>query len=618
VKARGTALAIAVLTAAGMLAAFTPGSATADNSFGAFQAYASGAKQHVQLLNASGTVVANVATSFSGSTANSQGLGTAVNNEFNEPVQPAQGGKNSYARSAAAEVGLGSTFPANTDPSQIILPSLLEAVAAPSTDFLTKNVVVPNQGDPLLYIQAVTDKAQALWNDQFCPIGQPISYGENDLADAQLLNASTTAKLPGGSPLISVTPTGDYTTSNFNESYTYLFPTGPSTFGIGAVNRQVFAPLTIGRGLVPNATDPTHPHDIANLTLLGTWQLRVEDSGNGAPVVTYGAFDPLGNKMQGATVVATLAIAGNPAVGITAQQVFGPNGLDLPIPPATPGSPTLLHLQIGVPQHALAGKANGFGVDAVRLTAIQVPSTFTLGDIAYGHMEAQAKAPAGGITCNIPVSKTFNDANGNPVSSISSGNNFTWKITFPTVDISKELACDLTNVTVTDVAKEVSGSAVLTITGADHGGQVTGSTVKPGTNGGVTWNLGTYHPGDPPVVLTISGTIPATSPAGTITNTATVSATLGNCKGKALGSAFVTNASIGGKATTIQGSAFTGVGAATTTLSGPKVAAARGELATTGQKDPWLPVFGGALLLGALGLMRSRRRLYRTARSEPQ
>jgi len=33
------------------------------------------------------------------------------------------------------------------------------------------------------------------------------------------------------------------------------------------------------------------------------------------------------------------------------------------------------------------------------------------------------------------------------------------------------------------------------------------------------------------------------------------------------------------------------------------------ERAETGQKDPWLPVVGGGLLLGSLALMRSRRRL---------
>jgi LPXTG-motif cell wall-anchored protein len=57
------------------------------------------------------------------------------------------------------------------------------------------------------------------------------------------------------------------------------------------------------------------------------------------------------------------------------------------------------------------------------------------------------------------------------------------------------------------------------------------------------------------------------------------------------------------------------VGAAvkgTASVQGPKVNAAAvqpARLAETGQKQPWLPVAGGGLLLGALALMRSRRRL---------
>ena len=607
-RSRVAALAIAVLTAGGMLAAFTPAPATAQNSFGAFQAYANGTKQHVRVIDApppGGQTLANVDTSFSAAAANSQGL-QPINNVFNEPAVPTTGiaGKNSYSRGAAVEAGIGAKFPAPIDPNQIILPKITEAAAAPSTGLNRDDLVPPVKADPLLYIAAATNKAQSLWNDNFCPLGQPISYGENDLANAQLLDAG--AANPDGSmskPVISETPTGDYTTTNFNQSYTSLFPTGPSTFGIGAVNRQVFAPITLLKGQAPAGAD------VAVLTLLGTWQLRVEDTGNGAPTVTYAAYDNLGNKLEGATPVATLTIAGTPAIEITAQQVFGANGFVLDIPPPPAGPPFLLQLHIGAPPTAIGGKTNAFTTDAVQLTAINIPSTFTLGDIRYGHMEAQAVAPAGGIPCNIPVSKTFTDGSGTPVASLGSGNNFMWKITFPTVDISKELACDLTNVTVTDVAKEVNGGkAILNITNADHGGKVTGSTVKPGVDGGVTWNLGTYHPGDPPITLTITGNIPSGSPAGTVTNTATVTASLGNCTGGALGKAFVTNGSIGGQAATIQGTAFNGVGAATTSLTGPKVAA--GNLAETGQKNPWLPVFGGGLMLGALALMRSRRRLH--------
>jgi len=599
VRARVTALAIAVLTAAGMLAAFTPGPAQAAANFGAFQAYANGTKQHVRVVDAGGTTLANVDTSFSGAVANSQGLTSPVLNVYNEPVQPAQSGKNSYARGAAAEVGLGSTFPANTDPSQIILPSLLEAAAPPSTDLLTKTLV-PIAANPLLNLGVATDKAQALWNSDFCPLGQPISYGANNLAHADLLNAGATP-FPGGNPLVSTTPSSDNTDANFNESFTYLFPNGDGTFGIGSDTRQVLAPLAIGRGLAPGGKD------LADITILGTWHLRVEDAGKGGPpVVDYGAIGP-----DGKDPILQISVAGTdlfPAPGISFQTILGQGGLTIPANPLLQGS-------IGAPPKAIAGKTNAFRADVIDLQALTVPQAgpFVLAALGYGHMEAQAQAPAGGISCTIPTSKVFTDANGNPVKSLGSGNNFTWKITFPTVDISKELACDLTSVTVTDVAKEVSGSATLTITGADHGGQVTGATVKPNVDGGVTWNLGTYHRGDPPIVLTITGTIPGTSPAGVITNTATVTAKLGNCNGGALGSAFVTDATVGGKAATIQGTAFTGVGAATTSLSGPAVKA--GLLAETGQKDPWVPVLGGAFLLGALGLMRGRRRLH-AVRSE--
>ncbi|MBV8162160.1 MAG: LPXTG cell wall anchor domain-containing protein [Acidimicrobiia bacterium] len=598
-RTRVAALAVTVLTAAGLLAAFTPGPASAQG-FAPFQAYANGTKQHARVVDANGQTLVNVDTSFSAAATNSQGL-QPINNVFTEPAVPTAGiaGKNSYGRGAAAEVGIGAKYPAPLmDPSQIILPTLQESAAAPSTPLTVKNLAeIP--ADPLLYISAATDKTQALWNPDFCPLGQPISYGENDVANAQLLNASSTVKLPnaGSQPLISETPSGDYTTTNFNQSYTYLFPTGPSTFGIGAANRQVLAPVTIGRGLAGTNVD------VANITLLGTWQLRVEDSGTGTPTVTYAAYDTLGNKLSGATPVVTVAIAGMATpLQFTAQQVFGANGLEVDIPPG-PG-PYLARVHIGTPPAPIPGMTNGYTTDAVQVTALQVPGQVTAADVRYGHMEAQAQAPAGGISCTIPTSKTFNDSTGKPVSTLAAGSPFSWTITFPTVDISKELACDLTNVTVTDVARNVSGGASATITGASNGGQVTGATVEPGTNGGVTWNLGTYHPGDPPVVLTISGTLGGLS--GVISNTATVTATLGNCTGGALGKAFVTNGSIGGQAATIQGTAVNGVGAVTTSI-GPAVAAA--QLATTGQRQPWLPVLGGGLLLGSLGLMRSRRRL---------
>src|SRR5581483_4172337 len=126
VRSRVAALVIALLTAAGMLAVFTPGPATAQGSFGAFQAYANGTKQHVRVIDApppGGQTLANVDTSFSAAATNSQGL-QPINNVFNEPAVPSTGisGKDSYSRGAAAEAGIGAKFPAPIDPNQIILP----------------------------------------------------------------------------------------------------------------------------------------------------------------------------------------------------------------------------------------------------------------------------------------------------------------------------------------------------------------------------------------------------------------------------------------------------------------------------------------------------------------
>src|SRR5947209_7186882 len=148
-----------------MLAVMTPGPTTAQANFGAFQAYANGTKQHVRVIDApppGGQTLANVDTSFSAAAANSQGL-QPINNVFNEPAVPTTGiaGKNSYARGAAAEAGIGAKFPANVDANQIILPKLTEAAAAPSTALIRDDLVPPVNADPLLYIAAATNQAKS-------------------------------------------------------------------------------------------------------------------------------------------------------------------------------------------------------------------------------------------------------------------------------------------------------------------------------------------------------------------------------------------------------------------------------------------------------------------------
>src|SRR5205807_6402431 len=146
---------------------------------------------------------------------------------------------------------------------------------------------------------------------------------------------------------------------------------------------------------------------------------------------------------------------------------------------------------------------------------------------------------------------------------------------------------------VVDTVVTKSGSAKATFTGADHGGVV--------SNGGstVTWtNVGTYHPGDPPFLLAISAH--ASGGAGVIEDTVTPTITLVNC------SAGPTNSDLV-QTVNFVGQALGGPFVLATSVGGPKVAPA--ALAATGEQ-PWIPVVGGGLLLGAMALWRGRRRLH--------
>src|SRR5207302_4436488 len=125
--------------------------------------------------------IVNVDTSVAGATANSQGLGTAIQNETQAVVQPSLPAKNSYARGAAAEIGLGTDVSKLTDQNQIILSKLLEASAPPSSSKVATDQLLEVPADTLLYAKAAYAHAAANWNPSFCTLGQPLSYGDNSL-----------------------------------------------------------------------------------------------------------------------------------------------------------------------------------------------------------------------------------------------------------------------------------------------------------------------------------------------------------------------------------------------------------------------------------------------------
>ena len=366
--------------------------------------------------------------------------------------------------------------------------------------------------------------------------------------------------------------------------------------------REELAPVTLFKG-TPNQV---------TFHVGGEWVLRAVATGKpGGAAIEY-------NPPTGNTDLVSVEQIGKPIQTILkTQDIFGPGMLptQISIPPS-PSPQYLAQINVGEKPRAKGSENNPTApltsadgtkaeaaVDVVRLDVVVPGVNQDVIELRIGHMEANATAPSGGIDCPIPVSKT---ATPDPV---TAGNPFTWTITIPSN--SSSLAgtdCDLLNISATDVATVLSGSPVANITGVSNGGTPSTGTVSTGHNFSTAWaNLGNYHPGDPPLVVTISGSIPASSGAGVIQNTVNVTASLGNCKGGAAGTDLIGTAAVKGTALLV-GAAVKG----TATVQGPKVLAAQvqpARLAETGQKQPWLPVAGGGLLLGALALLRSRRRL---------
>jgi LPXTG-motif cell wall-anchored protein len=619
VKARVAALATAVLTAAGMLAVFTPAASASSPYPGnaAFSGYSAGTMEHIHAVRPGTTNVVDVDAPFSGATFNSQGLGAGINmeNPINAVIQPPTAGKNSYARTAGAEVGLGTDITKFPDQNQVILSKLLEASAPPSTD-LIKDQLAEVPGDPLVYAKVAYERATANWSPDSCILGQPISYGENALAQAELLDAGTkNADNSMGKPVVSATPTGDPRTTNFSKSFTYLFPNGDGTFGVGSLTHMTLAPVTLFKGGLP---DPSGLPEIT-IEFAGTWTLRAEASGKaGGSTVTYGVPDVAKGDP---TPVVRVLVAGVEQGALTVDQLTG-GGQHIAIPP-DPATPKLLQIDLGLPEHNINGGVTSKSVssknggdgggtlasaasDIVHVSVLNAAPQLQLAEINVGHMEAKAIAPPGGVQCNIPVKKT---ATPDPV---TAGQDFTWDISIPTsIDAFKGIDCDLTNIVATDTSTVLSGSPTAQITGvspAPQSGQPSTGTVSKTSSFTTKWSLGNYKKGATPIAVQLKGHIPTTSGAGVLQNLVTITASLGNCKGGAAGQDLIGNAAVNGRAATVNGSAVVG----SATVNGPNVQAAQAlpaRLAATGQNQPWLPVAGGGLLLGALALLRSRRRL---------
>jgi len=547
----------------------SPAQPVSDQSFGA---YGSGATVGLNAVQLGTTQVANVQAAFAGQAVSSDGLTSPIVNELGFAVQPPLDGDNAFGRGTGLEVGLVTPTPGIPDPNQILLAGLAEATAPPPSGLVTRQIG-PVPLDPIAFANLLRGQAQATFDPRTCVVGQPLAFGQGEAANLQLLNTGGTG--PNGellAPVLGASLDPDRNVSQ-TRAYSYLAANGDGTFAVVSEVRQTVAPINLLDGAI-------------TVELLGEWALRAIATGQpGGSRVEYA---PVGAGPT--TNVAVITIAGVPTT-ITLQQLLGPGGLVIDLAP-------LLTLRIGAPARAIGstgptplaadGTSAQGAVDVVQLSVLDAPGLSGL-DLRVGHMEAAARAPSGGVRCEIPVSKS---ADPDPVQVVNGSGETTVTISVPdpAADFDALFACDLIGIRIDDAHRVLEGNLDVRVISASNGGQVSadGKTV-------VWENLGNRARGAPPLQVSVRVRITGTT-AGRVEDTARVTATLGNCQGGAAGQDLVGQASLDGQA--ISGEV---------TFRGPEVGGpvkrARDSLSRTGN-DPLLPLAGGALLLAGLGVRR--------------
>ena len=514
-----------------------------------FAATGTGTALAVNALALGETTVAGVHAARSGGSVNSAGLTGPVVDEFGQNVSPAIPGKNAYGRGTGLEAGLVVPSVQDVDVNQLLLSGLAQASAPPPEGPITEEIELDLE--PVIFAELLRGQAQAIYDPGICAIGQPITFGRGTASNLHLLGNV-------GEAVLDTDVVGDQASDS--RTFTYFIPNGDGTFGLVSETRQHVAPVGILNTAITGG--------VLTVEVAGEFGLRVTATGKpGGASVEF-----LGNP------VLTIGVGGTEALRLELSDLLGETGLQLDVP-------GIATLNLGGPPRAIGGEplsdpvlaADGTSASAAVDVVARLQLLELLGvlDLGLGHMEAAVQVPPGGVRCNIPVAKT---ATPNPA---VAGQDVTWSITIPEPGtFAQFVACDLTNISAVDVHEVESGNPRFQIVSASHGGVVQGNTI--------TWaNLGSYRRGDPPIVVTVTGRILGGS--GVLRDTATVNVSLTNCTGGAEGT-------LAGLAQ-FQNAAATG----SVTLRGPEVG--RGDLAATGGDSRYL-IFGGVLLLGAVGLRR--------------
>nr|MDQ6947775.1 hypothetical protein [Actinomycetota bacterium] len=478
-------------------------------SNGGFAAYGTGSELVLSALNTGTTQLARVDQAFSGLTAATAGLGGAVTSPISAGlVQPPLSGKNTSARGTGIEVGLGLT---QVQANQIQL-GVAESAAPPSNEVGT--VAGPDVSAVPLVIPGVIQTgvlhgyASTSYNGTFCPVGRPLAYG--------LGSAAAPTKV-----LSVVASPGAAASSTRSD----LIANTDGTFGLATTVREVIAPLLVTIAGAGTATETSLEIDVQATSIATPVTLQAITDGKGNTRMILSNADP--------SVTVKLKLLGVMVPPITASlAALAPllNNLVGPMS-ALHGLLNTLGLNLSItlgdgvteasPLPTFANGANTVSGSYDLLALHLGLGATTIADLRLGHMEAAVTLPDGSLTCSVPIAKAANPT------SVTAGSPFTWSIAVPSSATAlSDSSCDLINIKVTDKIKINQGSPTFTVGNISNGG-----VYDPATKT-VTWaNIGNYHPGDPPTVLTIEVSTSSGSAAGVLQDTATATASLGNCTG---------------------------------------------------------------------------------------
>lgn len=415
----------------------------------------------------------SVRAGFSAAAVDASGLATPRLDELGATVASGAGtARRAEARGRGLEVG------------DLLTAGAAEAGAPPTSDLVADQsgaVDAPSVASASL----ARGEAAPAWSNRTCVAGRPMGFGSGR-ADQVVL------------PVARADSARSDTTIE-------LQPADDGTFTLVAETRQLPAAIQVLAG-TPEET---------LIEVLGETVLRVRADGQpGGAGVDYGPGAGAGTDTPFLRIT-----RGKDVTQLTPQEVFGPDGLMLDVSP-------LVEVHIGgaprgpggTPTVGADGTEAGAIADLIRLTVLPNGPEGGAVDLRVGHLEAAVAVPDGGVRCPVPVSKVVDHDPVDP------GQEFTFTITVPDLpDALDGLACDLAHLSAVDVVSADPG-VDFTLLSTTGGGVIDGTTV--------TWpDLGDYHPGDPPLVVTLTGMMAPDSDAGAVSDTVRVTSGLTRCQG---------------------------------------------------------------------------------------